>query len=149
MAGETEEKVSAWTTDTLRVLLDERQRWQQRFEDERDRRLSEVAVEREKALKIKEEADQRALELARQINDLHLEALNGEQARLAADRERFVNREAYDQQQKDFASWRDAVNASLALGAGTRQGLGQFWAVLVAILGVALAIGGFILALLR
>jgi hypothetical protein len=37
----------------------------QRFDAERDRRLTEVAVEREKALKIKETADLAALQLAR------------------------------------------------------------------------------------
>jgi hypothetical protein len=36
-----------------------------RFDAERDRRLTEVAVEREKALKIKEEADKTALGLQR------------------------------------------------------------------------------------
>jgi hypothetical protein len=36
-----------------------------RFDAERDRRLTEVAVEREKALKIKETADLAALQLAR------------------------------------------------------------------------------------
>ncbi len=38
-----------------------------RFYEERDRRYAEVNVEREKALKIKEEADKVALDLARQI----------------------------------------------------------------------------------
>jgi hypothetical protein len=38
-----------------------------RFSTERDRRYSEVNIEREKALKIKEEADKAALGLAREI----------------------------------------------------------------------------------
>jgi hypothetical protein len=38
-----------------------------RFEQERDRRYSEVAIEREKALEIKNEADKAALALAREI----------------------------------------------------------------------------------
>jgi hypothetical protein len=39
----------------------------QRFEQERDRRYAEVALEREKALKIKETADLAALQLAREF----------------------------------------------------------------------------------
>jgi hypothetical protein len=38
----------------------------QRFEDERDRRYTEVNIEKEKALKIKETADLAALQLARE-----------------------------------------------------------------------------------
>lgn len=47
------------------------------FHAERDRRYSEVAVEREKALRIKERADETALELARQIQTYKDAAHNG------------------------------------------------------------------------
>jgi hypothetical protein len=53
--------------DALKELLDERRRGEEKFQAERDRRLTEVALEREKALKIKETADLAALELAREI----------------------------------------------------------------------------------
>lgn len=95
----------------------------EKFAAERDRRYSEVAAERAKALQIKDEADKTALSLARQINDLHLANLNGEQARLLADRERYLSREVFDQEQKTFASWRDVVNGALAIGTG--KGLGS------------------------
>jgi hypothetical protein len=42
-----------------------------------DRRYAEVNIEREKALKIKEEADRRALELARENQSLRDEKANG------------------------------------------------------------------------
>jgi hypothetical protein len=42
-----------------------------------DRRYAEVNIEREKALKIKEEADRRALELAREIQAFRDEKANG------------------------------------------------------------------------
>jgi hypothetical protein len=45
--------------------------------EERDRRYAEVNIEREKALKIKEEADRRALELAREIQAFRDEKANG------------------------------------------------------------------------
>jgi hypothetical protein len=47
-----------------------------RVEAERDRRLTEVAVEREKALKIKETADLAALDLAREIQTYKDEQAN-------------------------------------------------------------------------
>jgi hypothetical protein len=47
-----------------------------RFDAERDRRLTEVATEREKALKIKEEADKAALALAREIQTYKDEKAN-------------------------------------------------------------------------
>jgi vacuolar-type H+-ATPase subunit H len=54
-------------------------RWQlaeEKFQTERDRRYSEVALEREKALKIKEEADKAALGLAREIQQYKDEKAN-------------------------------------------------------------------------
>jgi len=47
-----------------------------RFQQERDRRYSEISVEREKALKIKEEADRAALALAREIQTYKDEKAN-------------------------------------------------------------------------
>lgn len=53
---------------------------------ERDRRYAEVAVEREKALQIKEKADDRALQLAREIQTYKDEKANELRAQLADER---------------------------------------------------------------
>jgi hypothetical protein len=69
---------SGWTIDTAIIYFEamrqndrefyaEKWRSEEKFQAERDRRLTEVAVEREKALKIKETADLAALQLAREI----------------------------------------------------------------------------------
>ena len=50
-------------TVTLREHLEALRRQDRRLAKERDRRYAEVNIEREKALKIKEAADERALEL--------------------------------------------------------------------------------------
>jgi Zn-dependent M32 family carboxypeptidase len=55
-----------WTIDTLKEHMDAQSAAQARFEDERDRRYTEVNIEKEKALKIKETADLAALSLARE-----------------------------------------------------------------------------------
>lgn len=55
-----------WTIATLKEYWDTVDAANRRFEDERDRRYTEVNIEKEKALKIKETADLAALSLARE-----------------------------------------------------------------------------------
>ena len=62
--------------EALRRADEKYERAKEKFEDERDRRYSEVALEREKALKIKEEADKAALGLAREIQQYKDEKAN-------------------------------------------------------------------------
>jgi hypothetical protein len=64
MGAETES--NGWTIATLKEHIDAMQAANLRFEDERDRRYTEVNIEKEKALKIKETADLAALSLARE-----------------------------------------------------------------------------------
>lgn len=72
-------KSARGTMDTIRHwtacnrIADE---WKEKFQTERDRRYSEVNTEREKALKIKEEADKAALGLAREIQTYKDEKAN-------------------------------------------------------------------------
>jgi len=51
-------------------------KWRDKFYEERDRRYTEVNIEREKALKIKETADLAALQLAREIQTYKDEKAN-------------------------------------------------------------------------
>jgi Zn-dependent M32 family carboxypeptidase len=60
------ESSGGWTIDTLKEYSDAQRRAEERFQDERDRRYTEVNIEKEKALKIKETADLAALSLARE-----------------------------------------------------------------------------------
>src|SRR5687768_2356641 len=76
MSGETKTSVSGWTIDTFAAYTDAMRTMQDRIDEERDRRYREVALEREKALKIKEEADREALSLARQIQTYKDEKAN-------------------------------------------------------------------------
>lgn len=93
MSGETEAHVSGWTVDTLKEHLatlrraDEQLRAaDQRFFDERDRRYAEVDLEREKALKIKETADETARILAREIQDYKDEKANNLREQISGER---------------------------------------------------------------
>lgn len=132
---------------TLREHLSALREADLKFQAERDRRYTEVARERERALLIKETADKAALDLARQINDLHLAALNGEQSRLLADRERFVSRDVFEEQQKTLTEWRDTVNSSLNIGTGQQRGVATFWGVLIVLVGMAISVVSLILVL--
>ena len=61
-------------------------RWRLRFEQERDRRYAEVSVEREKALKIKELADLRALDLKSEIDQYKDEKANNFREQIGSER---------------------------------------------------------------
>ena len=56
----------SWTIDTYAAHSESLRVAERRFMDERDRRYTEVNIEREKALKIKETADRDAMALARE-----------------------------------------------------------------------------------
>jgi len=61
------------------------------FHEERDRRYTEVAQEREKALKIKEEADKAALQLAREIQTYKDEKANELREQISQERGLYVS----------------------------------------------------------
>jgi len=86
MSGETEKSVSGWTTDTYAAHMAALWAAQSRFEAERDRRYAEIALERERALKIKEQADRDALGLAREIQTYKDEKANELREQIGSER---------------------------------------------------------------
>jgi hypothetical protein len=92
VSGETERNVSGWTVDTLSVHMEELRAADERYGAERDRRYSEVALEREKALQIKEHADEAALGLAREIQSYKDEKANQLREQINAERGLYVTR---------------------------------------------------------
>jgi hypothetical protein len=75
-----------WTVDTLKQHFDALRAADERFYNERDRRYTEVSVEREKALKIKDEADKAALGLAREIQTYKDEKANELREQIGSER---------------------------------------------------------------
>lgn len=63
---EVDATIVKWAIGTYAIHNEEMRKAEYRFQDERDRRYTEVNVEKEKALKIKETADLAALSLARE-----------------------------------------------------------------------------------
>jgi hypothetical protein len=148
--GETEEKPSGWTTDTwaqhTRALGDEHDR----FLEERDRRLTEVAAEREKALRIKdegvketsrvkEEADKEARQLARDAQTYKDEQANRFREQLNTERGTYVTQEQF-KPISDYVAGQVSVRQNQ-----TEQRLNAN--LLVAVLGLVLAAAIFAFAL--
>jgi len=67
-----------------------------RFQEERDRRYAEVALEREKALKIKETADLAALQLAREIQTYKDEKANELREQISSERGLYATKHDID-----------------------------------------------------
>jgi len=77
---------AGWTVETLKAHFDALRAADERFYNERDRRYTEVSVEREKALKIKDEADKAALGLAREIQTYKDEKANELREQIGSER---------------------------------------------------------------
>jgi hypothetical protein len=75
-----------WNVETLKQHFDALRSADERFYNERDRRYTEVSVEREKALKIKDEADKAALGLAREIQQYKDEKANELREQIGSER---------------------------------------------------------------
>jgi hypothetical protein len=101
MSGETEQQVSGWTVDTLMVHHAALREADLRFDAERDRRMTEVNVEREKALKIKETADLAALQLAREIQTYKDEKANELREQISRERGTYITHAEI----KPFLDW--------------------------------------------
>jgi vacuolar-type H+-ATPase subunit H len=73
-------------------ILQERDRAEERFQNERDRRYAEVKSAEEKALKVKEQADRDALGLAREIQTYKDEKANELREQIASERNLYVTK---------------------------------------------------------
>lgn len=80
--------------------------------------------------------------LSLQAIEIHrrLDALNGEQTRIALDRERFLTREIYDEYHRDIEKWRETINSYTAVSSGRDRGISLVWVVLLALVGVGLSV---------
>ena len=97
--SKTDIKILIARLDGLQALLDERSerltdrdRQNDKFLEERDRRYSEVKSAEEKALKVKEQADRDALDLARQIQIYKDEKANELRSQINSERGLYVTR---------------------------------------------------------
>jgi hypothetical protein len=109
----------------------------QRFNAERDRRLSEVAVEREKALKIKEEADKAALALARADQTYKDEQANRLREQINAERNTYITTDQLAASIREMRSLITPLTDYMAGQQGRSTGTGDVRSNIGAILGAA------------
>jgi hypothetical protein len=102
-----------------------------RFEEERDRRYSEVNIEREKALKIKETADLAALQLAREIQSYKDEKANQLREQINSERGLYATN-------KDIEPIKSYVSSQTGRGLGMYALFGVVMTLLMA--GIAVAV---------
>lgn len=104
-----------------------------------DRRYSEVDSERERAIKIKEDADKTALGLAREIQQYKDEKANDLRSQIERERGTYTTKDevgaAVDKLQAIIKPLSDWVAAQQGRG----QGFQSSWAIAIAVITVALA----------
>ena len=112
---------------------------------ERDQRYSEVAIEREKALRIKETADLAALQLAREIQTYKDEKANELREQINSERGLYVTQTQLQQIEEKIAATLKPVTdyissqqGSVAGALGQRQLVGWAVAVLVGLVAIYL-----------
>ena len=126
-------KETGWTIETYAIYVDAMQKAEERFMEERDRRYTEVNIEKEKALKIKETADLAALQLARDIQIYKDEKANELREQIGSERGLYVTR-------PELKPLMDYVS----LMQGREKGIGLSANVLVGVVTVGAAVAGVI-----
>jgi preprotein translocase subunit SecF len=101
-----------------------------RFEEERDRRYTEVNIEREKALKIKETADLAALQLAREIQTYKDEKANELREQINSERGLYATN-------KDIDPIKSYVSSQTGRGLGMYALFGVVMTLLMAAIAIA------------
>jgi len=139
MSGETEKSVSGWTVDTYAAHVAALWVAQARFEAERDRRYTEIAVERERALKIKEQADRDALGLAREIQTYKDEKANELREQIGSERGLYATKHDLVGVAEKLEATIKPLADYIASDRGRGIGTAAAWAALA--LGISLVLG--------
>jgi len=124
-ASQTTEPAAGTSTATdvsIREYFEALRGADERFQAERDRRYSEVALEREKALKVKDEAEKAALALAREIQIYKDEKANELREQINSERGIYISREEYVAAHKALEEKLETVVKPLAAYVAAQQG---------------------------
>ena len=146
MTGETKASVSGWTIDTLAAHHDAIRQAQEKFDTERDRRYTEVGVEREKALKIKETADLAALGLAREIQSYKDEKANQLREQINSERGLYASQNDLQAAVEKIEDTIKPLATFVASQQGRSTGTDKTWGYIFAALGAAFGLFGILVA---
>lgn len=108
--------------------------------EERDRRYAEVALEREKALKIKETADRAALQLAREIQTYKDEKANELRSQIERERGDYPTRSELAAAVDKFEALVKPISAYVSAQTGRSAGLNAGWGFLVGVISIGVAV---------
>ena len=115
------------------------------FYDERDRRITEVNIEREKALKIKETADLAALGLAREIQTYKDEKANQLREQINSERGLYASKADLSASTEKIEAIIKPLAEYVSSQQGRSGGLGLSWQVISFLALLAIAILGLYL----
>jgi vacuolar-type H+-ATPase subunit H len=102
-----------WTVGTLAVYSEALRKAEEKFQEERDRRYGEVKEAEEKALKIKERADEVALGLQRETQQYKDEKANELREQISGERNLYVTKSELAAAMREIAATRQQFNSSL------------------------------------
>jgi len=135
MSGETEASISGWTVDTYRVHNEAMRHAETKFGEERDRRYKEVAEEREKALKIKEEADKMALGLQRDNQIYKDEKANELREQIGRERLLYATKDDVKGATEKLETALKPLMEFVAAQQGRARGMDQGWVWMIGVIG--------------
>ncbi len=125
------------------------ERWREKYYDERDRRYTEIGIEREKALKIKEEADKAALGLAREIQTYKDEKANELREQINSERGHYASKDDLTSMADKFDTQLRPILQYMATTTGRSGGLNAGWVILVAAVGLLATIAMVIVMIVK
>jgi hypothetical protein len=114
-------KGGGWTLDTLQEHWEVVSVLNDKFMAERDRRYTEVNIEKEKALKIKEEADKSALGLAREIQTYKDEKANELREQISSERGLYATKDDLAAAQRELVASIQPLSTYVASMAGEKN----------------------------
>lgn len=130
---------SGWTLAAYIAHNEALREAEERFQAERDRRYAEISIEKEKALRIKEEADKAALGLAREIQTYKDEKANELREQISRERGDYITRTEYTTAHVALIDKLEAAVTPLqefmVQSRGKSQGIGASAGVLLASIG--------------
>lgn len=115
-----------------------------RFQEERDRRYTEVGQEREKALKIKETADLAALELAREIQVYKDSKANDLREQISSERGLYVTKLELQALSEKFEALISPMNNYVASQNGRSEGVSITSGVVVVVVTLIISTLGIV-----
>lgn len=122
MRHRNSENGGGWTLDTLQEHNQICDALKKELMEERDRRYSEVNIEREKALKIKEEADKAALGLAREIQSYKDEKANQLREQISSERGTYASKDDLAASMREITALIAPLSAYVsAVGGGEKK----------------------------